>query len=123
MSRQRRHGSNGDYSDWHYAQHDDLTAIDIDWIEYCRYCRRPLALVETAHDVGQDKSADVLRRIGEMASIPVWTALSREVAGRQRFRVRRVFPESGAGWRDLSSVEWYQVLAQYRTCHPISDES
>lgn len=120
MSRYRRFDGNGPYSDYHYKLHDDLTVIDIDWVEYCRYCRKPLALIETARDIGQDtKSADVLSRVGDLAGLPVWVALYRDTPnGIQAFRVRMVSPKQTM-WRAITAKQWFDILCELRTCHPM----
>ena len=64
MSLKERYGKRDlTYSSWHrpesisrflekrYAYNLDF--IDLDAIEYCHFCKEPLALIELAQDVGQ----------------------------------------------------------------------
>lgn len=122
MSRQVRHANvNGPYSTWHRGLHDDLTLIDVDWIEYCRYCRAILALVETAEDVGQSiKSGDVLRRLGVLAGVQVWIVLYLVgVDGEiESFRVRRAYPDPSPFFHAVTPDDWRYFLESLRECHP-----
>lgn len=104
MSRHERYGSRSlTYSRWHRALPDHVTMIDVDGLEYCRRCRAPLAVVETARDVGQAvKPAIVLRSLAKAAGIPAYVFLyTVDEAAELRedwpaaitsFRVKRVHP-------------------------------
>lgn len=64
------------YSLWHRSLDKALAMIDIDCCEYCDECARPLALVETAIDVGQqEKHAYVTANLARMAKIPAYVML------------------------------------------------
>lgn len=47
--------------------------IDIDDVEYCRWCSEPLALIELAQDVGQGhKCAKVTANLADLATRPAY---------------------------------------------------
>jgi hypothetical protein len=78
MSRYERYETRDlTFSRWHrYALTDRVTAIDLDMIEYCRRCRMPLALIETARDIGQPrKPAPVMREVARLLNVVAWTVL------------------------------------------------
>jgi hypothetical protein len=69
------------FSNWHrYACSDNSSMVDIDGLEYCntRGCGRPLLLIETARDVGQDfKPVTAMRSLAAAANVPAVTLLWR----------------------------------------------
>ena len=77
MARQEKFGHRDlTFSNWHRTLSDDATCIDIDFCEYCRRCRAPLALIEIARDVGQDfKPTTVLSKLANQAGIPGYLVL------------------------------------------------
>jgi hypothetical protein len=73
MSRYERYNTRDlTFSRWHrYALADNVTAIDVDLLEYCQRCRAPLCGIEAARDVGQrDKPTTVLAALAAAAGIP-----------------------------------------------------
>lgn len=75
MSRFERHGTRDlTYSNWHRQFCPDRTTmIDVDGLEYCRRCRFPLALIETAQDVGQAfKPVTALEQLSLAANVPAF---------------------------------------------------
>ena len=109
------------------AQH--LSMIDLDaalFVEYDDESREPLALIETARDVGQSrKSGAVTKRLAQRAGIPAYVLLyqcsqqtnpadrtHQDISG---FRVKRLWPCPDRGWRALSPVEWAVGLLRIRT--------
>lgn len=106
-----------------------LAMIDLDaslYVEYDDRTKEPVALIETARDVGQDhKPVTVTRRLAVRAGLPCYVLLyqcapAMNPADRQwrdiaRFRVKRVWPKPETTWRTLEPVEWAQALLQIRT--------
>jgi hypothetical protein len=106
-----------------------LAMIDLDaslYVEYDDRTKEPVALIETARDVGQDhKPVTVTRRLAVRAGLPCYALLYQcGQAGNPadpqwqdiaRFRVKRVWPKPEATWRTLEPVEWAQALLQIRT--------
>jgi hypothetical protein len=78
VSRFERHGTRDlTYSNWHRQRCPDrATMIDVDGLEYCRRCRAPLALIETAQDVGQAfKPVTALEQLSLAANVPAFCVL------------------------------------------------
>lgn len=105
-----------------------LSMIDLDaalYVEYDDRTREPLALIETARDVGQEwKSASVTQRLAKRAKLPCYCLLYscandpnpadpryRDIS---QLRVRRVWPKAEAGWRTLTPGAWAEALLQIR---------
>lgn len=91
------------YSQWHRKLPFRVTMIDVDGLEYCQRCRKPLAVIETARDVGQTvKPATVLAALAASAGISAYVLLYTvdEEAERNsqwdrcitQFRMKRAYP-------------------------------
>jgi len=105
-----------------------LAMIDLDaalYIEYDDQSKEPVALVETARDMGQDyKPVTVSRRLAMRAGLPCYVLLYRcgdlaNPADSQwrditQFRIKRVWPREERAWRTLEPGEWAQALLQIR---------
>jgi hypothetical protein len=65
------------YSNWHRQFCPErVCMIDVDGLEYCRRCRMPLALIETALDRGQSiKPTTALEQLSLAANVPAFCAL------------------------------------------------
>lgn len=111
MSREERSGARDmTYSIWHREWtdlhigrdgSDKLNLVDVDWIEFCRRCWWPLALMELAQDDGKDnvKTAIVTKRLAEMARVPsavVFYVKTGAKGGIARFTVRTLTPTERA---------------------------
>ncbi len=74
--RQEKYGSRDlTFSQWHRTLSDACTAIDLDFIEYCNSCKAPLALIETARDVGQYKPTTILKGVAERTGVKAYLIL------------------------------------------------
>lgn len=105
-----------------------LSMIDLDaslYVEYDDETKEPLALIETARDVGQQfKPATVTTLLAQRAGLPAYVVLyansnKRNPADQRwqdidRFRVRRMWPRPEPAWRTLAPKEWAQALVQIR---------
>jgi len=62
------------FSGWHRYQTNRFFPMrDLDCIEYCFRCDKPLALIEVARDVGQDKKwIEPMRKLAKMAGLPAY---------------------------------------------------
>lgn len=127
-----------DYSAWHrrastsrYVGIENaqlLSMVDLDasiYVEYDDGDKEPLALIETAQDVGQAfKSATVTLNLAKRAGIPCYVVLytlSDEPNPADKtwkdiscFRVRRLYPERENEWRTLTPQEWSEALLAIR---------
>lgn len=110
------------YSQWHRLQGDHLAYIDIDSLEYCNICKRPLALIELAQDVGQQhKSTSVMKRLAFMSNLPAYLVLYKkpavdasEILG---FRVKQLLPFQAADFLIMTPIEYRSFLNQLRDEH------
>jgi hypothetical protein len=77
MSREERSGSRDlTFSRWHRTLPDFCTCIDLDFLEYCQRCRRPLALIEIARGHhGMVKPTTVLKALADLAGIAAYLVL------------------------------------------------
>lgn len=106
-----------------------LAMIDLDaalYIEYDQGTKHPVALIETALDVGQaHKSATVTMRLAKLAGLPCYCVLYRaaEIPNPadpqwpdiQSFRVKRLWPRPERVWRTLEPGEWAKALLEIRS--------
>lgn len=125
------------YGVWHRAQSirrylrreqaEALTMVDLDSVlftEYDHMGKVPLALVEVARDIGQEKPAGVVRQLARLANVPAYVALYTPApeanpanpnwSDIESFRVRRLWPQPEAGWRVLTPRQWARALVQIR---------
>ncbi|WP_416047929.1 hypothetical protein [Cupriavidus basilensis] len=125
------------YGIWHRApsirrflrpeQAEALTMVDLDSVVYTEYEHRgklPLALVEVAQDIGQEKPSGVIRGLAQLADVPAYVALYTPAAHAnptnpnwsdiESFRVRRLWPHPEQRWRVLTPTQWAQALVQIR---------
>lgn len=99
--KEERHGKRDlCFSNWHrYQLHEDLSYIDLDCVEYCHRCSVPLALIEIAMDVGQErKTTTVTRKLAALCGLPAYlvfyTGNGKTMRNAQvtSIRMRRVYP-------------------------------
>lgn len=125
------------YGAWHRApsirrylrsrQAESLTMIDLDSVLFTEYdndAKLPLALVEVARDVGQEKPARVMQQLAKLANVPAYVALYTPASSAnpanpnwsdiKSFRIRRVWPHPETGWRLLTPAQWALALVQIR---------
>lgn len=126
------------YSAWHRRkstrrfigiEHAQLLAmIDLDaslYVEYDDGTKEPIALIETARDVGQPyKTATVTANLAKRAELPCFVvlyALSDEKNPAyflwfdiESFRVKRLWPKPESEWRIMSPQEWADNLLKMR---------
>ena len=70
MARHNYYNQGDHYSEFH-RQFDGLAMIDIDHVEMCKKCKKPLAMIETAFDKGQDfKTFTVTKIIADQMKVP-----------------------------------------------------
>lgn len=105
-----------------------LAMIDLDaalYVEYDDGSKEPIALIETARDVGQMfKSATVSKNLARRASLPCYCVLYTHAAVANpadpawrdiaEFRVKRLWPNPEADWRHCAPKEWAQALLRIR---------
>jgi hypothetical protein len=136
---ERYHSRDRSYSAWHrrhstrrfigIEKAQTLAMIDLDaslYIEYDDGSKEPLALIETAIDVGKHKVATVTKKLAMRTRpvIPAYVLLytfsdSQNPADAKcrdirSFRFRRIWPEPETEWEICSPREWAQKLVSLR---------
>ena len=105
-----------------------LSMIDLDaalYVEYDDQSREPLALIETARDVGQAwKSASVTKRLAQRAGVAAFVLLYRcgdspnpadpNCPDISQFRIKRLWPKPEHAWRTISPNDWAKGLLRIR---------
>ena len=105
-----------------------LAMIDLDasiYVEYDDGTKEPLALIETAKDVGQKyKTASVTLNLAKRASLPCFVLLYKISDNKNpydknwhdiaSFRVKRLWPFFEKDWRILSPDQWAKTLLRMR---------
>lgn len=142
MTQEERYGTRDrSYSAWHrrnstrrfinFEQAQLLSMIDLDaslYVEYDDETREPLALIETALDVGQSyKTAAVTLKLAQRANLPCFCVLyklsdepnpaDKNWKDISRFRVKRLFPlKKGEKpkWETLTPKQWAERLIVIR---------
>lgn len=108
-------------------QAQSMTMADLDsvlFVEYGYSNKLPLALVEVARDIGQEKPVGVIRELAKMANLPAFVSLYTPASCANptspawhdidAFRVKRVWPRPEPNWRMLTPAEWAKALVQIR---------
>lgn len=146
MSREEKYGDRDlTYSLWHRKLPEDwLTQIDLDyivWVEYRDETREPLALIEEARDIGQNKTTTVTAGLGQRANLPAYRLLwtpgkilehniicpkcngTGEIATYDivQFRTKLVYPLGGEE-AILTPEQWHNFLKNLRTQYKWSSE-
>jgi hypothetical protein len=126
------------YSAWHrrlstrrfigIEKAQTLAMIDLDaslYVEYDDGTKEPLALIETARDVGQEyKNATVTKKLAERANIPCLVVLYRlsetlnpaDTTHRDinQFRIKRLYPKPENAWRIITPQDYATMLVRLR---------
>jgi len=126
------------YSIWHRRQSTKrfvgiekaqlLAQIDLDcciWVEYDEKTKIPLALIETAIDIGQKyKNATVTYNLSRMAKIPSYIVLYKislnpnpsnpNYRDIESFRVRNLYPDNWTLFQIFTPKQWAERLLQFR---------
>lgn len=96
-----------------------ITVIDIDWCEYCNWCCKPVALLETQESGRAPKSAKVTAQLAEMADLSAWSVSYERTSDNQDiglFRVRQIYPASDEVL-DLKPAIYAKFLWSLRRTH------
>jgi len=105
-----------------------LAMIDLDaslFVEYDDGNKEPIALIETACDVGQKyKCATVTTNLAKRANLPCFVVLyslsstanpaDKEWKDIKSFRVKRLFPKPEKEWRTMTPEKWAMNLLKMR---------
>ena len=141
MQEERYNGRDRTYSAWHRRKSTQryvgielaqtLGMIDLDaslYVEYDDWSKEPLALIETAQDIGQSyKTATVTKNLARRCSAiytPAYVLLYKksnrinpadplhmDIAS---FRVKRIWRDPETPWRDYTPQRWAEGLLKLR---------
>ena len=106
-----------------------LSMIDLDgalYVEYDDGSKEPLALIETARDVGQAfKATTVTTNLARRAGLAPYCVLYQasdlrnpadpEWRDIRAFRIMRLWPRPDRTWRTVTPAEWAQALLDIRS--------
>ena len=116
------------YSGWHRVENirrylgpvraAKLTQIDIDWCEYCCYCKTPVALIETQVSDRPPKTAPVTGNLANMAVVPAYSVsvVCDDMKQVARFIVQQIAPKLG-DVQPMSPQNYAVWLLSLRTEH------
>ena len=120
MARNNYYNQGDHYSEFH-RQFDGLAMVDIDQVEICKKCKKPLAVIETAYDTGQNfKSFIVTQLIAERLKVPGLVTLyqvdktSNEIVN---FRVKKIYPKESPGFYSVPPYLYVTWLKRLHTNH------
>ncbi len=105
-----------------------LAMIDLDaalYVEYDDGTKEPVALIETARDIGQRyKSATVTMKLAKLSGLPCYCVLYESAEHPnpadpswpdiKKFRVKRMWPKPEHSWRTVEPKEWAGALLKIR---------
>lgn len=100
------------YSQWH-RQFDGIAYIDVDSVECCIKCYKPLAIIETAKDVGQKyKSFTLCQYIANRLEVPGFVVLYNTDKSNNiiNFRIKRFSPFVSSHWKITRIEDWINYL-------------
>jgi len=127
------------YSAWHrrmstrrfvgIEKAQTLSMIDLDgalYVEFDDGSKEPIALIETAQDVGQmNKPVTVTTKLAQRSGLPCYCVLykcSKKVNPADPtwpdidyFRIKRVWPKPDKNWRIVQPNEWADALIKIRS--------
>ncbi len=135
MSDKERYGERDlTYSKWHRMESTKrflsafeawrLGMIDIDDVEYCRWCSMPLHLIETAMDVGQQiKATTVTANLARFGGLPVSRVFYKITNSGsndkdiERFRVLRILGKDAGQEIVMAPREYARFLFSFHQDH------
>lgn len=105
-----------------------LAMVDMDaclYVEYEDGTKIPIALIETAKDVGQNyKTATVTKNLAKAANIPAFVLLYKLSNQRnpydknwfdiESFRVKCLWPRMDNGWKKVTPEDWAKMVLKMR---------
>lgn len=126
----RKFGDEKVFHEWHrpaslgrfLERSERFTMVDIDAVEYCPRCQKPLRIMETARDVGQaQKHAWITARIARERNVPaaiVLCTLDDAETDIVAFRVMQISPTRSA-WIDRTPEEFALTTEQVYARHDL----
>ena len=118
------------YSKWH-RKFEGIAMIDVDSVEVCKHCYKPLAFVELAKDTGQTfKAYTLTKKLALKFDVPGFVVFYKVNENNEiiRFRVKRIAKTVGMLHENVKPEKWLAYLQQLqqehlKECEEIHDEN
>ena len=118
------------YSKWH-RKFEGIAMIDVDSVEVCKHCYKPLAFVELAKDTGQTfKAYTLTKKLALKFDVPGFVVFYKVNENNEiiRFRVKRIARTVGMLHENVKPEKWLAYLQQLqqehlKECEEIHDEN
>ena len=118
------------YSKWH-RKFEGIAMIDVDSVEVCKHCYKPLAFVELAKDTGQTfKAYTLTKKLALKFDVPGFVVFYKVDENNEiiRFRVKRIARTVGMLHENVKPEKWLAYLQQLqqehlKECEEIHDEN
>ena len=118
------------YSKWH-RKFEGIAMIDVDSVEVCKHCYKPLAFVELAKDTGQTfKAYKLTKKLALKFDVPGFVVFYKVDENNEiiRFRVKRIARTVGMLHENVKPEKWLAYLQQLqqehlKECEEIHDEN
>ena len=118
------------YSKWH-RKFEGIAMIDVDSVEVCKHCYKPLAFIELAKDTGQTfKAYTLTKKLALKFDVPGFVVFYKVDENNEiiRFRVKRIARTVGMLHENVKPEKWLAYLQQLqqehlKECEVIHDEN
>jgi len=118
------------YSKWH-RKFEGIAMIDVDSVEVCKHCYKPLAFIELAKDTGQTfKAYTLTKKLALKFDVPGFLVFYKVDENDEiiRFRVKRIARTVGMLHENVSPEKWFKYLKELqdnhlKECEDIIDEN
>jgi len=118
------------YSKWH-RKFEGIAMIDVDSVEVCKHCYKPLAFIELAKDTGQKfKAYTLIKKLALKFEVPGFLVFYKtddkdEIIS---FRIKRVARNVGMLHENVKPEKWLAYLQElqkehYKECEELHDEN
>lgn len=118
LSRWHRPESTGRYLTKERAE--KLSAVDIDFCEYCDFCKAPLALIEAQCSTAPPKAARITCEVAALSQLHAYSVSYTPTADGvdlARIRWRRLYPPPWSPTVDMRPADYAQWLWSLRSRH------
>lgn len=107
------------YSKWH-RQFEGIAMIDVDSVEVCKHCYKPLAFIELAKDTGQTfKAYTLTKKLALKFEVPGYVVFYKTDNNDEivRFRVKRIAKTVGMLHENVKPEKWFKYLKELQEAH------
>tara|TARA_R110002012_G_scaffold271837_2_gene457141 strand:- start:173 stop:589 length:417 start_codon:yes stop_codon:yes gene_type:complete len=107
------------YSRWH-RKFDGIAMIDVDSVEVCKHCTKPLAFIELAKDTGQKfKAYTLTKKLALNFDVPGFVVFYKVDKNDDitKFRVKRIARTVGMLHENVTPKKWLDYLKELQEAH------